>query len=319
MIHSNLRKTGVALLLASLGVACGGSDGVSAGEGGPSTDTGGAGEGGIATDGANSADGEDPADGGTTPDAGSAADDGSTADAARASDGEAAIEGDSSSPQPVNLGMAGHFAILAKTGISTVPTSAITGDLGVSPAAATYITGFTLMADSTNVFDTASQVNGKIYAADFAVPTPANLTTAIGDMQVAFTDAAGRTAGVTELGAGNIGGMTLPAGVYKWSTGLLIPSNVTLNGSGTDVWILQVAKDLTVRNAMRVVLTGGAAARNIFWQVSGSTEIGTTAHVEGIVLDQTAITLSTGASINGRLLAQTAVNIQSSVVVQPAP
>lgn len=218
---------------------------------------------------------------------------------------------------PLSLGMAGGYAILAKSGIATVPTSAITGNLGVSPAAASSITGFSLTADSTNVFSTSPQVTGKVYASNFAVPTPANLTTAIGDMQLAFTAAAGRAATVTELGAGNVGGMTLAPGVYKWGTGLLIPSDVTLTGAATAVWIFQVAQDLTISSGSRILLAGGAMAKNVFWQVAGRVEVGTTAHVEGVVLTQTSITLATGASINGRLLAQTAVNIDGSVVVQP--
>jgi len=219
----------------------------------------------------------------------------------------------------VNLGTAGSYAILAKSGISNVPTSAITGNLGISPAAATYITGLSLTADSTNVFSISPQVTGKVYAADYAVPSPSNLTTAIGDMQLAFTDAAGRAPKVTELGAGNIGGMTLAPGVYKWGTGLLIPTSVTLTGSATDVWIFQIAQNLTVSGAANVVLSGGAVPKYVFWQVAGLANIGTTAHFEGVILSQTSIALATGASINGRLLAQTAVTIGGSTVVQPAP
>ncbi|MDP1827037.1 MAG: ice-binding family protein [Archangium sp.] len=217
----------------------------------------------------------------------------------------------------VNLGTAGSFAILAKSAISTVPGSVITGDLGVSPAAATFVTGFSLVTDATNTFSTSPQVTGKIYASDYTPPTPTRLTTAVGDMELAFTAAAGRPAAVTELGAGDIGGMTLKAGVYKWGTGLLIPTNVTLSGSATDVWVFQVAQDLTVSNGMKVLLSGGALPRNIFWQVAGRVELGTTSHLEGIVLSQTAITLGTGASINGRLLAQTAVSLDANTVVQP--
>ena len=220
---------------------------------------------------------------------------------------------------PVNLGTAGNFAILTKSGISTVPTSAITGNIGVSPITATAITGFSLTADPSNVFSISTQVTGKVYAANYAIPTPANLTTAVGDMELAFTDAAGRAPDVTELGAGNIGGMTLAPGVYKWGTGLLIPTNVTLNGSATDVWIFQVAQNLTLSNATNILMSGGALPKNVFWQVSGSVEIGTTAHCEGIILTQTAIAMRTGASINGRLLAQTAVTLDSSTVVEPAP
>jgi Ice-binding-like len=111
---------------------------------------------------------------------------------------------------PVNLGTAANFAILAKSGISTVPTSAVTGDIGVSPIDSTAITGFSLTHDAASPFATSSQITGKAYAPDYTVPTPANLTTAIGDMQTAYTDAAGRTTpDFTELGAGQIGGLTL--------------------------------------------------------------------------------------------------------------
>jgi hypothetical protein len=224
----------------------------------------------------------------------------------------------SSTPLPVNLGTAANFAILAKSGISTVPASAVTGNIGVSPIAATAITGFSLIADSTNVFATSSQVTGNVYAADYAPPTPSNMTTAVSDMELAFTDAAGRAPGVTELGAGDIGGMTLDAGVYKWSTGVVIPTDVTLRGSSTDVWIFQIAGDLTMSDAKRITLTGGAVPKNVFWQVSGQATLGTTAHLEGIVLSQTAIVVATGASIKGRLLAQTAVTLDGSTVVAPA-
>ena len=220
---------------------------------------------------------------------------------------------------PVNLGNAGDYAILAKAGISTVPTSAITGNLGVSPAAATFITGFSLTADATDVFSTSPQVTGKVFAADYAVPTPSNLTRAVGDMELAFTDAAGRAPDFTELGAGDIGGMTLAAGVYKWGTGVLIPTDVTLAGNANEVWIFQIAKDLVMSSATHVALTGGALPKNVFWQVAGYVDIGTTAHFEGIVLTQTSVTLRTGASINGRLLAQTAVTIDGNAIVQPAP
>ena len=154
----------------------------------------------------------------------------------------------------VNLRTAGDYVILAESGISTVAPSVITGDLGISPMTATSVTGFALIADSTNVFSTSTQVTGKVYGATDAVPTPANLIAAIGDMGLAFTDAAGRAADFTELGAGNIGGMTLAPGVYKWGSALLIPTDLTLNGSATGVWIFQVAQTLTVSNAVAVHL-----------------------------------------------------------------
>ncbi len=218
---------------------------------------------------------------------------------------------------PVALGSASAFVILAKSGVSNVPTSTITGDVGLSPAAGTFLTGFALSMDATNAFSTSPQVTGKLYAADFAAPTPALLTTAISDQVLAFTDAAGRAADVTELGAGSIGGRTLGAGVYRWSTGLGLPTDVTLSGSATDVWIFQVAQNLTVANGVRVTLTGGALPKNVFWQVAGAVELGTTSHLEGIVLCQTAITLRTGASLTGRAFAQTAVALDGNTVTGP--
>jgi len=227
--------------------------------------------------------------------------------------------GGGSTTAPVNLGAAGGYVILAKSGIDTVPTSAVTGNLGISPAAAAAITGFGLTMDATNVFATSSQVTGRVYAADYAAPTPANLTAAVSAMETAYTNAAGRAAAVTELGAGNIGGMTLAPGVYKWGTGLLIPTDVTLSGNASAVWIFQVAQTLTMSSGARVLLAGGALPKNVFWQVGGAVTLGTTAHCEGVILGQTAITLQTGATVNGRLLAQTAVNIDGSTVVEPAP
>jgi hypothetical protein len=141
----------------------------------------------------------------------------------------------------------------------------------------------------------------------------------VGDMQTAFTDASGRAPGVTELGAGNIGGMTLSPGVYAWSTGLLIPKDVTLKGGAHDQWIFQVAKKLTVSNGTHVTLAGGAVPENVVWQVAGAVELGTTVHFEGVILGKTMINLQTGASVHGRLLAQTQVTIDASVVVAPSP
>lgn len=218
----------------------------------------------------------------------------------------------------VKLGTAGNFVILTKTGVTSVPPADITGNIGVSPIAATAITGLDLTMDATNVFSTSQQVIGKVFAADYASPTPANLTTAVGDMELAFTDVAGRAPDVTELGAGNIGGKTLVPGVYKWGTGLLIPTNVTLTGGSNDVWIFEVAQDLSLSSAANVVLKGGARPENIFWQVSGGVTLGSTAHLEGIVLSKTAITLDAEASVHGRLLSQTAVTLINNTIVQPS-
>ena len=220
--------------------------------------------------------------------------------------------------EPVDLGSAENFAILSKSGISTVPPSVVMGDLGVSPIDSTAITGFSLIAFPTNVYANSSQVTGHVYAANYAAPTPINLTTAIGDMETAFTDAASRAPTVTELGAGNIGGLNLVPGVYKWSSGLLIPTNLTLSGSATDVWVFEIAQDLTISSGARVMLSGGAIPKNVFWQVSGHASLDTGSHLEGNLLSQTSTILRSGATLNGRLLAQTAVTLDAATVVRPA-
>ena len=221
-------------------------------------------------------------------------------------------------PAPVVLGSAGGFVILAKSATSNVPTSTVTGNIGLSPAAASFITGFSLVLPAGGASSTSAQVTGSVFAADYAVPTPANLTTAISNMQTAYVDAAGRSLpDHVALGAGNIGGLTLPPGLYKWSNTVIIPSNVTLAGGANDTWIFQIAGGLTMSSAKRVVLSGGALPQNVVWQVAGIVTLGTTSHIEGIVLGKTQITLGTGASVNGRLLAQTAVTLKGNAIVQP--
>jgi hypothetical protein len=224
-----------------------------------------------------------------------------------------------SNPTTVNLGTAGNFVLLAKTGISTTGATAVTGDLGVSPAAATYITGFGLIMDASGTYSTSSLVTGKIYASDYTSPTPTMMTTAISDMQTAYTDAAGRTLpDSTELGAGDITGKTLSRGLYKWSTAVLVSAGgVTISGSATDVWIFQVAGNLNLANGAAVTLSGGALASNIFWQVAGQVTLGTTVAMKGIILCQTAIAMNTGATLNGRALAQTAVTLNANAVTKP--
>jgi hypothetical protein len=215
---------------------------------------------------------------------------------------------------PVSLGAAGKFAILSKTGITDVYKSAVTGDVGTSP-----ITGAALHL-------TCGEVSGKIYVVDAAGPLPCAisdataLTAAVGDMQTAYSNAEARVLpDFNELGAGEIGGLTLVPGLYKWGTDLLISTDVTLTGGPNDVWIFQVAGQLKQASATRITLAGGALPKNIFWQVADSASIGTTGHFEGILMGKTLAAVNTGASVNGRLLAQTAVTLQMNAVTQPAP
>lgn len=229
-----------------------------------------------------------------------------------------------------------NFVILTETGITNTGShlSVITGNIGASPITA---------AAMNNVFCT--EITGIIYGVDagytgsgattcFAgnpgvpavLPPDANKTlvdNAVADRQTAYNAAAGRTGpDFTELGAGDISGMTLAPGLYKWSSGLLIDlTGVTLSGSADDVWIFQIAADLTVNNAAIVNLIGGAQAKNVFWQVGGLTgvAIGTTAQFKGIILAEKAITMATGSSVIGRLLSKTSVTLDATTVTQPAP
>ncbi len=212
----------------------------------------------------------------------------------------------------VNLLSAANFAILSKSGITNVPGSSVTGAVGTSP-----ITGAALLL-------TCAQVTGTIYTVDAAGPLPcrvtdaSKLTTAVLNMESAYNNAAGRTnPNYVNLGAGNIGGMTLAPGLYKWTTGVTIPTNVTLSGGPTAVWIFQIAGTLTMASAKQIILSGGANPKNIFWQVSGAATLGTYSHFEGNILGKTGINMQTGGSINGRLLAQTAVTLQQNTVVKP--
>jgi hypothetical protein len=212
---------------------------------------------------------------------------------------------------PVNLLSTSRFAVLAASEITDVPASAITGDVGLSPAARSYIAGLT-----------SPEVVGSIYAASDGGAVAVMLTQAQGDLTTAYNDAAGRTPVPTgpflNPGSGNLGGLTLSPGLYKFTSGAsLSGSDVTLTGSATNVWIFQIASTLTVGNGMQVILAGGAQASNIFWQVSASAALGTTTIFEGTIMAHDAITFATGATLNGRALAQTAVTLESTTITVP--
>ncbi|MCX6878144.1 MAG: ice-binding family protein [Verrucomicrobia bacterium] len=212
-----------------------------------------------------------------------------------------ALPATAAGPAAVDLKSTARFAILSGAAITTTGGGAINGDVGASP-----ITGAAIHL-------TQAQVDGTIYAVDATGPAgtvidPALLTAAKGDLTIAYNDAAGRTpvpaGNFLNPGAGNLGGLNLVAGLYKFtSTALVTGANVTLTGGPDDVWIFQVASDLQVASGIHVVLAGGAQARNIFWQVGTSATIGTSAVFKGTILADQAITLNTSSMMDGRALA----------------
>ncbi|KAJ6518487.1 antifreeze protein [Mycena vulgaris] len=218
-------------------------------------------------------------------------------------------------PAAVNLLSAGNYAILAESGVSTVPPSVITGAVAVSPIAATGLTGFSLTLDSTGQFSTSLQVVGKVFAASYSPPTPVTLTTAIGDMVAACANATGRAPpDFTNLGGGAIGGLSLVPGLYKWTTGITIGSDVTLVGGATDTWIFQVAGPMSVVAGKKTILFGGALPKNIVWTVAGAFTEAAGSHLDGVICAKSSATLQTGATLNGRILAQTFVALQKATV-----
>jgi hypothetical protein len=226
----------------------------------------------------------------------------------------------------VDLGTAGGYVILSKAGISTVPNSHITGDIAVSPIAATAITGFSLTADSSNVFSTSTQVTGQVKASDYAVPSPADLTTAVSDMEVAYTDAASRPTSFAKLNLGTgllgstpfgDGDYPLTSGVYTFKSDVKIQGDLYFEGDADDVFIIQMTGNLIQTGNTEVVLVGGALAKNIFWQIAGHVLVHANAHMQGILLVFTGVTFETGSSLYGRVLSQTACVLQSATMTEP--
>ena len=228
---------------------------------------------------------------------------------------------------PVPLGTAANFAILAKSGISTAPPSMIKGNIGVSPIAFTAMTGFSLTADPSNAFSTSTQVKGRAYAANYAAPTPSHMTTAVSDMETAYTDAAGRatTRGSNlNVMAGLISGATFKPGVYTWGSDVMFGSDIYIKGSSADIFIFQATGNVIVGSGARVVLVDGGGgggkpqASNIVWQMAGYLDAGTTSHLEGVFLVKTHAVFKTGSSMTGRVLAQTACTLDSATIAAPS-
>jgi hypothetical protein len=201
------------------------------------------------------------------------------------------------------LGSAGSLVVLAGSTVTSTGATSLAGDLGVSPGAA--VTGFP-----------PGTLTGTMHKGD------ATSATAMVDLTTAYNDAAGRTVGPVSV-AGNLGGLTLPPGLYKSTSSLSISSgDLTLNAGGdaNAVFIFQMASTLTTTAGRAVILSGGAKAANVYWQVGSSATLGTTSAFKGTILANQSITLSTGASLNGRALARIgAVTLAGNAVSFPTP
>lgn len=227
----------------------------------------------------------------------------------------------------VVLNEAGHYAILAQTGITTVPDSVITGDIAVSPITQTAMTGFSFFIDPSTTLPTSEQLStGNAYAASYGGAIATVLTAAVGAMGAAYTDAAGRVnpdAARINLGDGNLGGVyggpdaPLTPGVYTFGSNVLLNNDVHFSGEG--VYIIQITGNLKQAANYKVILADGAQAENIFWQVAGYVEVGAGAHMEGIILAKTQANFLTNSSLNGRILTQTACNLQSATITEQPP
>jgi hypothetical protein len=216
---------------------------------------------------------------------------------------------------PVYLNTAGNYVILAKSGISTIPNSVITGDIGVSPIAATAITGFSLALDSGGQYSTSSQLTGEAHAASYGGSIAAVLTKAVVDMEAAYTDAATRAPDRVNFKNGIIGGETLTPGVYTFTMGVNIATDLTFEGGIDDVWIISTMGHLNLATNMDIILKGNAQAKNIFWRVAEHAVIGADASMAGIMLVKKDVLFTNGASLNGRVYAQTAVNLQKATII----
>jgi cytoskeletal protein CcmA (bactofilin family) len=228
-------------------------------------------------------------------------------------------------PDPVDLGVAGDYAILTKAGISTTGVTSITGNIGVSPIAATAMTGFALSLDPTTQFATSPQIVGadsggnvhRAHAASYGGPVSVALTTAVSDMQTAYTDAAGRANDFENLDFGILDAKTLLKGVYKFDGAVTLSGVTTFSDIASKVSIFQIAGDLVVKGSTVVNPSNTADAKNIIWQVAGSVLLEEGAHMEGIILTATKVVIKKGASLNGRVLAQTACTLDATTITVP--
>ena len=246
-------------------------------------------------------------------------------------------------PDLPDLLTAGDFVILAKAGITNagvtnVDKSEITGDIGVYPGTEASLTGFSLAMDTSlepaGQFATSVQQvegTGRVYAANYALPTPSKMEAASQHMDLAYTNASSAACATPATPGGanflqvsscttydelNLHGLLGP-GLYKWEGALTTSEDVTLSGGENDTWIFHSAGAINIAANTSVILNGGAKAENIVWVTAGAMTVGENAHLEGIVIVKSAATFVTGASLRGRLLAET-VTLKKNTITPPS-
>src|SRR5450759_618508 len=203
------------------------------------------------------------------------------------------------------LGSAKKFAVLAGSTITTVPTSFITGDVGLDPGS--VVSGFSLVSSGTGFF-TSTQVVGQVHINDGVARQ------AKSDLVTAYTDATSATT-TLDLSGQDLGGKTLGPGVYSYSSSAQLTGPLTLSGAG--VFIFKIAGTLTTASNSQISLVGGTSACGVYWQV-GSANLGLSTHFEGTLMAMDSITMGTGASMNGRALALNgAVTLNSNTITVP--
>jgi hypothetical protein len=214
--------------------------------------------------------------------------------------------------------------ILSKTGISTVPNSVITGDIGVSPIASTAITGFSLTMDQGNQFSRSGQLAGtsQAHAASYGGDIATTLTTAVGDMEAAYTYAAEGPGEINKTNIaraylGPVEGSSdhpLTAGVYTFTNDVTLDDNIYFNGDSNSVVIIRTSGNLQQLKNTQVIL-GDVDVNNVFcWQIAGSVVVEEGAQMAGIVLVKNDVLFMAESSLKGRVLAQTICDLQKTTI-----
>ena len=218
---------------------------------------------------------------------------------------------------PVLLQTASNYAILSKSGdVTNRGLSSLIGNLGTSSIKSGALTGFGLVQkDITSTFAISDLVTGRVYAANYAVPTPAMLTIAVSDMLAAYLDAAIRSdPDSLNLSDGTLNGETFVPGLYRWESIVTVNNNITFDGGPNDIWIMQVIGPLSVATNSSMKLLSGAIAKNIFWQIAGEIDLATHSHFEGIVLGAKSGKFQFGSSINGCVLLQSNIALDDVTI-----